>query len=120
MWHIHGYDKLKYYAFSTNGFIDGLSRKILWLHVDASNKDPNVTVKLYLDTVSDFGGVPRYISANKGTEHSIIEPMHIYLNSLESNREESDLLKSFKIISSPKNQRIEAYWSCLRRNKIAW
>ena len=110
------YDKLKYFVFSIHGCVDGFSRKILWLHVGASNKDPNVAAKLYLDTVSEFGGVPNYISADDGTEHSIIEPMHIYLSSLDSN--ESDVLKSFKIISSPKNQRIEAYWSFLRRDKI--
>ena len=114
IWHIYGYNKLKYYGFSIHGCIDGFSRKILWLHVGASNKDPNVTAKLYLDTVSEFGGVPKYTSADDGTEHSIIEPMHIYLSSLDSNREESGVLKSFKIISSPKNQRIEVYWSCLR------
>ena len=120
IWHIDGYHKLIYYDFSAHGCIDGFSRKILRLKVGASNKDPNVTAKLYLDTVSEFGGVPKYISVDDGTEHSIIEPMYIYLSSLDSNREESDVLKSFKIISSPKNQRIEAYWSCLRRDKIGW
>ena len=111
---------MKYYGCSIHGCIDGFSRKILWLHVGASNIDRNVTVKLYLDTASEFGGAPKYISTDDGTEHSIIEPMHIYLSSLDSNREESDILKSFKIISSTKNQRIEAYWSYLRRDKIGW
>ena len=120
IWHINGYDKLKYFGFSIHGCIDGFSRKILWLHVGESNKDPNVTPKLYLDTVSEFGRIPKNISAYDGTEHSIIEPMHIYLSSLDSNREESDVLKSFKIISSPKNQRIEAYWSFLRRDETGW
>ena len=119
-WHINGYNKLKYFGFSIRGCIDGFSRKILWLHVYASNKDPNVTAKLYLDTVSEFGGVPKNISTDDGTEHSIIELMHIYLSSLDSNHEESDVLKSFKIISSPKNQQIEAYSSFLRRDKIEW
>ena len=82
---------------------------MLWLHVGASTKDPNVTAKLYWDTVSEFGGLLKYISTNDGTEHSIIELMHIYLRSLDSNRDESDILKLFRIISSPKNQRIEAY-----------
>ena len=75
-----------------------------------STKDPNDTAKLYWDTVGyEFGGVLKYISTNDGTEHSIIELMHIYLRSLDSNRDESDILKLFRIISSPKNQRIEAY-----------
>ena len=70
--------------------------------------------------MSEFGGVPKYISADDGTKHTFIELMHIYLSSLGSNREESDVLKSFKRISSLKNQLIEAYWSCLRRDKIGW
>ena len=78
IWHIVGYDKLKYYGFSIHGCIDGFFRRILWLHVGASNKDPNVTAKLYLDRLSEFGRVPKYIRAKDGTEHSIIEPMHIY------------------------------------------
>ena len=54
IWHIHGYDTLKYYGFSIHGCIDGSSRKIFWLHDGASNKDPNVTAKLYLDVISAF------------------------------------------------------------------
>ena len=102
IWHIDGYDKLKYYGFSIHGCINYFSRKILWLHVGTYNKDPNVAAKLYLDTMSEFGGVPKYVSADDGTEHSIREPM-LYLSSLDSNREESDVLESSKIISSPKN-----------------
>ena len=74
----------------------------LWLNVGASNKDQNVAAKLYLDT-SEFGGAAKYISADDGTEYSIIEPMNIYLSSLDSSHEESDVLKSFKTISSSKN-----------------
>ena len=102
-WHIDEYDKLKYYGFSIHGCNKGFSRKILWLHVGTYNKNPNVLAKLYLDTVSELGRIPKYINADDGTNHSIIEPMHTYLSSLYSNREENDVLKSFKIISSPKN-----------------
>ena len=120
-WHIDGYDKLKYYGFSIHGCIDGFSRKLLWLNVSASNKDPNVVAKFYLDTVHEIGGTPLYLNADDGTEHAIIEPMHIYLSSLHGNFDDDDeILKSFKITSSPKNQRIEAYWSSLRRDKIGW
>ena len=57
IWHIDGYDKLKYFGFSIHGCIDVSSRKILWLHVGTSNKDPNVTAKLYLDTASEFQNI---------------------------------------------------------------
>ena len=76
--------------------------QILWLNVGASNKDQNVTAKLYLDT-SELGGAAKYISADDGTEYSIIEPTNIYLSSLDGSHEESDVLKSFKTISSSKN-----------------
>ena len=35
IWHIDGHDKL-------NPFIDGYSRRILWLEVEQSNNDPEV------------------------------------------------------------------------------
>ena len=56
-WHVDGYDKLKYYAFSIHWSIDGFSRKILWLRLGASNKDANATAKLYFDMVSEFSRV---------------------------------------------------------------
>ena len=95
---------MKYNSFSIHECIDGFSQKILWLHVGTSNKDPNVTAKLYLDTVFEFGGVLTYTSTDDGTANSIIEPIHIYLSSLVTHCEESDVLKWFKIISSSKTQ----------------
>ena len=52
--------------------------------------------------------------------NTIIQPMHIYLSSLDSQRNEEDVLLSFRITSSPRNQRIESYWSCMRRDRIGW
>ena len=69
--HIDGYDKLKYYGFRIHGCIGGFSRKIFWLHISASNKNPDVTAKLYLDTVPEFCGILTYISADDGIVHSI-------------------------------------------------
>ena len=40
LWNIDGYDKLKPYGFSIHGCIDGFSRKIIWMEVDPSNKEP--------------------------------------------------------------------------------
>ena len=48
----------------------------------------------------------------------LLEPMHIYLSGLDSNRKESDVFESFKIISWSKNQQIGVYWFCRRRDKI--
>ena len=73
----------------------------LWLNVGASNKDQNVAAKLYLDT-SEFGGAAKYISADDGTEYSIIEPMNIYLSSLDSGMKKVTFWNHSKQFPRPK------------------
>ena len=54
------------------------ARKILWLHFGGCDKNSNATEKFYLNNVSEFGGVARYISADDGTIHPINELINIY------------------------------------------
>ena len=113
-----GHDKLKPFGFSIHGCIDdGYSRKLIWLEVGPTNKLPEVIAKFYLDSVKKLEGVPQQLKADDGTEHSLIEPIHVYLRSLGNI---DDGLQSFSIISSPENQRIESYWSTLQRDRIGW
>ena len=42
------------------------------------------------------------------TEHALIEPIHIYFRSIN---EEDGIENAFSIITSPQNQRIEAYYN---------
>ncbi len=42
VWHLDGYDKLKPFAFSIHGCIDGWGRKLVWLRVDRSNNKPEI------------------------------------------------------------------------------
>ena len=37
IWHIDGHDKLKLFGFSIHGCIDGFSRRLIWLEVNATN-----------------------------------------------------------------------------------
>ena len=113
-WHIDGHDKLKPFGFSIHGGIDGFCRKLIWLTVSTTNKMPEVIAKNYLDAVIEHGGIPTKVKADNGTEHSIIEPIHLYFRSLDGTDEDDD----FSIISSPQNQRIESYWSILGRDRI--
>ena len=106
MWHIDGHDKLKSYGFSIHGCIDGFSRRLIWLEVNTTNKLPEFIAQYYLDACK----------ADDGTEHALIEPIHVYLCSLD--RDNVD--ESFSIITSPQNQRIESYWSVLKKDKIGW
>ena len=117
VWHIDGHDKLKPFGFSIHGCIDGFSRKVIWLEVGPSNKLPDVIAQYYLDAVSKYG-CSKNIKADDGTEHTLIEPVHIALRMI--NDHEDNALNSFSIITSPQNQRIEAYWSILQRDRIGW
>jgi len=46
-WHIDGYDKLKAFGFSIHGCVDGFNRRILWLEVQRSNKNPRKAARVY-------------------------------------------------------------------------
>ena len=45
-----------------------------------------------------------------GTAHALIEPIHVYLRSIN---EEAGIENALSNATSPHNQRIEAYWSVL-------
>lgn len=78
---------------------------------------PEVTAKFYLDTVKKLKEVPKFVKGENGTEHSIIEPLHMHLHTIN---DEAAVIESFSIIASIKNQRIELYWSVLQRDRIGW
>ena len=48
-----GYDKLKPYGFSIHGAICGYSRRILWMEVVRSNKNPSVIAEIFLNCVKE-------------------------------------------------------------------
>ena len=79
IWHIDGHDKLKPFGFSIHGCIDGFSRRLIWLEVNATNKNPEVIAHYYLDAVKQIGGAPQKIRSDDGSENSLIKAMHTYL-----------------------------------------
>ena len=111
VWHLDGYDKLKPFGFSIHGCIDGFSRRIIWLDISSSNKKPDLIAKYYLDAIKQSKGIPERLVADDGTEHAVIEPIHLALR---------DDINSFSIVPSPRNQRIESYWSKLRNDRFGW
>ena len=64
-WHIDGYDKLKCYTVT----IDGYSRRILWLRVTRSNNSPNQIASFYSEAVLQQGGCPVQLVTDLGTEN---------------------------------------------------
>lgn len=110
-WHVDGYDKLKPYGFPIHGCIDGWSRKILWLKVTKSNNHPEIIANFYLNLVSELGGCPVKLRTDCGTENGTMAAMQC---TLKNN------IDAHKYGTSPANQRIEGWWSFLRRNRSSW
>ena len=118
VWHIDGYDKLKPFGFSFHGCMDGFSRRLIWLEVSVTNKKPEEIASYYINAVKSLGGIPQKVNADDGTEHSIIQPIHVYLKSLDDDSRNAG--ESFSIVTSTKNQRIESYWSKFRGDRMGW
>lgn len=116
LWHMDGYDKLKPFGFAIHGCIDGFSRKILWLDVATSNNKPEIIAYYYLNTVKKLNLVPTLLRSDYGTENCIVEALQ---QCLRFNHDDSlSRWKSFIKGKSTSNQRIESYWSQLRRHGL--
>ena len=110
-WHIDGYDKLKCWGFPIHGAIDGFSRKILWLEITRSNNSPNKIATFYARTVSELGGCPVELITDLGIENGLAAAMQSFFR---------DNPEAHRYVSSPRNQRIEGWWSYYSKNCCAW
>ena len=75
--HLDGNDKLKPYGFSIHGCVGGFSRKMFWLKLSSSNKNPSEIAYYYINTVLKVGGVPMRMRANRGVENTTVTTNHI-------------------------------------------
>ena len=113
VWHIDGMDKLKQFGFAVHACIDGFSRKILWLKVGRSNNNPAIIAGFYIATVKRVSCLPCLMRCDRGTENSLVRSLHIALR-----MDHDDSLsgyRSFRYGRSTANQRVECFWSQLRR-----
>ena len=117
-WHIDGYDKLKPFGFSIHGCVDGFSRRILWLEVQRSNKNPRLMARYFLDYVKAAHGCPARVYTDRGTENGLIAAMQCYLRA--EGVDEYVGSRAHKYMKSVRNQRIEGYWSHYRRQRASW
>ena len=111
VWHCDGYDKLKPFGFPIHGCIDGWSKKMLWLHVTRSNNSPHNIADYYLDAVQHFGGCPQKLVTDLGTENGIVASIQSFFR---------DDVESHRYVPSPRNQRIEGWWSYFRKSRTNW
>ena len=57
-WHIDGYDKLNPFGFSIHECVDAFSRRIIWLEVHRSNKNPQLIARYFLRSVKGAHACP--------------------------------------------------------------
>ena len=77
IWHVDGHDRLKDFGFYIHGAIDGFSKKLLWIEVATTNKDPYVIAYYYLKTIMKF--IPTLVRSDAVTENVVIESLHTAL-----------------------------------------
>ena len=109
---------MKHFGFCIHGAIDGYSRRILWLEVSSSNNDPSIVAKYYVNYVRHVSGTARVIRGDKGTENTHIATIQRYFGALQDDSFSGD--NSFIYGKSTSNQRIESWWSQLRRSCADW
>ena len=116
LWHIDGYDKLKPFGFAIHGCIDGFSRRIMWLEVGSSNNDPNIVAYYFLQCVEKLKCVPTLMRSDLGTENATVKLLQAFFRSAGQDRFAG--VNSFLMGKSTSNQRIEAWWSILRKQGV--
>ena len=117
-WHIDGYDKLKPYGFPIHGCVDGYSRKILWLEVLASNNNPLVIADLYLRCIRQLSILPARLRTDLGTENGTVAAIQSYLRRNDADPFSGTAAHVYG--TSHSNQRIEAWWSQLRKSLTSY
>ena len=116
IWHMDGYDKLKPFGFAIHGAIDGYSRRILWLEIGSTNNNPSVICQYYLDCIEQVGCAPRVLRCDLGTENSTVKNLQPFFR--RNDHDNFAGVNSFLQGKSTSNQRIEAWWSLLRRGHV--
>ena len=83
----------------------------MWLVVSTTNNDPFLVGNLYLNGIKQYKIVPILLRVDAGTENICCRGFQSYCTGEE---------ESFLYASSARNQRIDAFWSRLKRYKLSW
>jgi hypothetical protein len=118
VWHLDGYDKLKLFGFCVHGAIDGFSRRIMWLEVDHTNNNPHMIASYFHDCIKQLGGVPWKCRSDAGTENVHVAAMQRFFR--HNANDEFSGEKSFQYGRLTSNQRIECWWSYLKKSETNW
>ena len=96
----------KPFDFAIHVAVDRYSRKVLWLIVLRSINSPNDIAAHYLICVEELPGAKTKIITDLGTENTLAAAIHSFF------RQDTD---AHYYIPSPRNQKIEFWWSYFRK-----
>jgi hypothetical protein len=102
-WHLDGYDKLKPFGFAISGCIDGYSRHLIWLNVYTTNNNPRIIAGYYYEAACQLKGCPAILRGDFGTENTYVKDFQVAFG------------QKYVDGTSSANQRIESFWSLLRK-----
>ena len=111
-----GHDKLKPLGFYVHGCIDGLSRKIICLHVANINEDSAVIAYYFLKEVAVINGTATKIRADLGSENSYVYGIQTFF--WRNDNDDFSGNRSFEYDKSISNQHIESWWSMYKTDTI--
>lgn len=112
VWHLDGHNKLMPFGFAIHGCIDAYSSRLMWLKVGSSNNDPSIIAEYYLECIGNLEYTAQKIQCDLGTENSTLKNLHSFLA--------NDNGACVIFGKSTANQRIEAWWSTLRKCVTNW
>ena len=72
---------MKPFGFAIHECIDGYSRKIIWLEVASTNKDPSVVAGNFLKALKSIVGLPVRTRSDNGIDNGLVEAVKIAIKS---------------------------------------
>ncbi|XP_074632936.1 uncharacterized protein LOC141891824 isoform X2 [Acropora palmata] len=105
VWSVDGNDKLKNFGLYIHGAMDTFSRRLLWLHIYTSNKDPRVIAHYYFKFIKEEKVFPCCTRSDHGAEVSILAQCQIFLR--RNHEDENALNEAHRRGPSQLNQELQ-------------
>lgn len=109
VWASDGHDKLLPCGILIYGFVDCWSRKILGLYAHVTNSDPRHVALWYLGLVKKYGGIPKKLTTDRGTETIALAGHQLHLGRTYGDNP-AQHNQYHRYVPSTANVKIECLW----------
>ncbi|KAI6001834.1 hypothetical protein EDD15DRAFT_2192588 [Pisolithus albus] len=113
IWAVDQHDKWLRFGLALHTGIEPFSGRILWTKVWHSNRNPQLILSYFLDTVKEFGYIPMITQSDPGTENFGIANAQTLLRQMHDPTLEGYV--QHRWMRTKKNIKPEIAWSQLRR-----